>query len=539
MVNLPTHKPYKSYQSPLRKLVRFFERSRDGWKAKCQAAKKRLKRFKHRVRFLHQSRERWRERAKELEVEVVRLQKEQARLEKQMAQLKQTQAEAAGGSGELERFQVVPAHHTYSVGHSTLFVALVLTGAISLRAAGRVFELVVTTLGLPLRCPSWSAGRLWLLRLGYYKLTRPKEAAADWVWIVDHSLQLGREKCLVIPGVRLSTLPASERCLGHSDVEPLALLVVKQSNGPVVYQQLEATMAQTGQPRAIVADKGTDLHAGIQQFCQAHPETDDIYDLKHKTAAVLRQELADEPAWQEFSRRAAQTKRQVQQTALAALAPPQQKSKARYMNVDTLLDWGQTMRRWLDQAPADRAAHFDPLQVEAKLGWLSDFRPHLAEWQQLLADLTTIESFVRQEGLSASTGPDLNHHLPSLQVETERTRQVRQQLLDFVTTQAAKAQPNERLLGSSEVIESVFGELKRIEQDQARSGFTGLLLSVAAMLSHTSTEVVQKALETVPTKTVLTWCQEKPGPSVQAQRREAFIAEAKPEQKWDQSPVPI
>ena len=539
MVNLPTHKPYKSYQSPLRKLVRFFEQSRDRWKAKCQAAKKRLKRLKNRVRFLQQSRDNWKKRAKELELEVIRLKREQARLEQQIADLKQNQAEATGGSGELEQFKVVPAHHTYSVGHSALFVALVLTAAISLRAAGRVFELVVATLGLPLRCPSWSAGRLWLLRLGYYKLTRPKQPAEDWVWIVDHSLQLGREKCLVILGVRLSTLPAPERCLGHGDVEPLALFVVKQSNGPVVYQQLEETMTQTGPPRAIVADKGTDLHAGIQQFCQAHPETDYIYDIKHKTAAVLRQELADEPAWQEFSRRAAQTKRQVQQTALAALAPPQQKSKARYMNVDTLLDWGQNMLRWLDQAPAERAGHFDPAQVEAKLGWLTDFRPHLTEWQQLLADLTSIESFVRQEGLSAATEHDLNHHLPSLQVETERTRKVRQQLLDFVTTQAAKAQANERLLGSSEVIESVFGKLKRIEQDQARSGFTGLLLSLAAMVSHTTTEVVQKALETVPTQTVLTWCQEKLGPSVQAQRRAAFIAEAKPEQKWDQLPVPI
>jgi len=539
MVSLPTSKPYKSYQSPLRKLVGFFERSRDQWKAKCRAAKKRLKRLKNRVRFLEQSRDRWKERAKELEAELVRLKSKQASLEKEIAGLNQNRTEAALGSSGLDPFRVVPAHHTYSVGHSALFVELVLTAAISLRAAGRVFELVVTTLGLPLSSPSWSAGRLWLLRLGYYKLTRSKEPAEDWVWIVDHSLQLGSEKCLVILGVRLSTLPAPARCLGHGDVEPLALFVVKQSNGSLVYQQLEETMAQTGRPRAIVADKGTDLHAGIQQFCQAHPETDYIYDIKHKTAAVLRQELADEPGWLEFSRRAAQTKRQVQQTALAALAPPQQKSKARYMNVDTLIDWGQKMLRFLDQAPAQRAGQFDPAQVEAKLGWLTDFRPKLAEWHQLLADLTTIESFVRKEGLYSGTSHDLNQHLPSLQVETERTRKARQQLLDFVTTQAAKAQANERLLGSSEVIESVFGKLKRVEQDQARSGFTGLLLSVAALVSHTTTEVVQKALETVPTKTVLTWCQEKLGPSVQAQRREALTAQDKPEQKWDQLPVPI
>ena len=31
----------KRYKSPIHKLLRFFERSRDGWKAKCQAAKPR------------------------------------------------------------------------------------------------------------------------------------------------------------------------------------------------------------------------------------------------------------------------------------------------------------------------------------------------------------------------------------------------------------------------------------------------------------------------------------------------------------------
>ena len=53
------------------------------------------------------------------------------------------------------------------------------------------------------------------------------------------------------------------------------------------------------------------------------------------------------------------------------------------------------------------------------------------------------------------------------------------------------------------MIESVFGKLKRLEQDQAKSGFTGLLLCVSAMVSTTTEDVVQKALQTVPTKRFL------------------------------------
>jgi hypothetical protein len=69
-------------------------------------------------------------------------------------------------------------------------------------------------------------------------------------------------------------------------------------------------------------------------------------------------------------------------------------------------------------------------------------------------------------------------------------------------SESLKAKPGEHVLGSSEVIESVLGRLKRLEQNQAKSGFTGLVLSVAAVVSKTTLDVVQQAMETVPTKTV-------------------------------------
>ena len=63
----------KSYKSPQRKLVKFFEKSRDQWKAKCHEAKIEVKRLKNRVRFLEKSKERWKSRVKELEAELARV----------------------------------------------------------------------------------------------------------------------------------------------------------------------------------------------------------------------------------------------------------------------------------------------------------------------------------------------------------------------------------------------------------------------------------------------------------------------------------
>ena len=182
---------------------------------------------------------------------------------------------------------------------------------------------------------------------------------------------------------------------------------------------------------------------------------------------------------------------------------------------------------------AEHITSFDPEQLQEKPGWITRFRQPLEEWGELLQLVTSTESFVRQQGLYHDAHLKLREQLQSL-AHTDRTQRVRAELVAFVAQEAAKARPNERLLGSSEVIESVLGKLKRLEQDQAKSGFTGLLLCIGAMVATTTTEVVQKALETVPTKQVWAWCKETLGQPVQAKRREAFASHDKAEQKWNQ-----
>ncbi len=63
---------YKDYKSPPRKLLPFFERSRDQWKKKAQERKKTIKRLDNRMRFLEQSKDKWKQKAKELEAELAR-----------------------------------------------------------------------------------------------------------------------------------------------------------------------------------------------------------------------------------------------------------------------------------------------------------------------------------------------------------------------------------------------------------------------------------------------------------------------------------
>jgi hypothetical protein len=423
-------------------------------------------------------------------------------------------------------------HHHYGVPQVLVVVSLVLAAATSLRGAGRALAVMQAGAGLVPWSPSWSSTRLWLLRVGYYKLTRSKEEGEDWVWIVDHVVQTGQEKCLLIVGIRLSAMPAVGEYLTHADVEPIAIYPVTQSNGEIVYQQLEKARKQTGVPREILSDQGSDLHKGIRQFCQAHPETCYVYDIKHKVAAVLKRELGADPLWQEFSRLAGQMTQRVQQTALAALAPPRQRRKARYMNVDELVAWGVRMLRYLDEEGRPRQ-EWDPQRVEQAVGWVRQYRHEIEQWRQWIEVGTITEQFVKTYGVSADGVAQLQHRLAEAG-PLPRTRQLCAEFVQFVTEEGAKAKTGERLVGSSEVIESIFGKWKRLEGEQARSGLTGLVLALGALVAPTTAEVIKQALTTVPTKTVLTWCREKLGTTVQATRRALFSPLHQAEQKQDQ-----
>ena len=434
----------------------------------------------------------------------------------------------------MDKFRLIPAFHKYSIDHIHLFILFVLSARTSLRGASRVFEIISSFFNFSQPTPSWYSGRLWLLRIGYFKLHREKEKTDDWIWIVDHTIQLGNEKCLVILGIRQSSLPSGELYINHEDIEPIALFPVNKSNGEIVYRQLEQTIEKTGVPREIVSDHGTDVKAGIEQFCQKHEHTCFIYDIKHKVATILKRELKDDQDWCSFIQNASQTSKRVQQTDLAPFAPPNQRSKSRYMNVDTLINWGQDKLCYLDCQNNEHDGKYDLAQINEKLGWLRDYREHLAQWQEFVDLVKSAESYIKFVGIYREGHKDLADELMDIPLKSGIAIRVRDELICFVKQLCLNAKEGERLLGSSEIIESVFGKFKSIEQDQSKSGFTSMLLSIASMLSKTTQDVIRTALETVPTKKISEWFKENIGNSVQSKKKEISVIVKKAEQKRDQ-----
>ena len=73
---MPANDEDKTFTSPIRKLVRFFRCSRDGWKEKCRTAKAHVKPLKNAAYALRKSPNEWKERSKRQEAELNPLRRE-------------------------------------------------------------------------------------------------------------------------------------------------------------------------------------------------------------------------------------------------------------------------------------------------------------------------------------------------------------------------------------------------------------------------------------------------------------------------------
>ena len=77
-------------------------------------------------------------------------------------------------------------------------------------------------------------------------------------------------------------------------------------------------------------------------------------------------------------------------------------------------------------------------------------------------------------------------------------------------------------MGSSDVIESVFGKYKAVVERSPLKAMTVMVLLVAALTSERTPAVIQKAMETVGVAEVEAWFEANGEPSLLAKRRAAF-----------------
>ncbi len=285
--------------------------------------------------------------------------------------------------------------------------------------------------------------------------------------------------------------------------------------------ELERAVAQTGVPRAILSDGGKDVKKAVFGFCGVHADVAALSDIKHKTALLVKAELKADDRWRRFLLAVGRTKSQMQQTELACLVPASLKDKARYMNLAEMVNWGRRTLRYLDTPPDAREPVAKAERLEKKLGWLREYREALDQWGGMMAVVNATLEVIRRDGYHGKAAETLRDRLSSM-VRDELSRRVAELAVTFVSEQSQSAEAAEHLPANTECLESLIGKGKRLEGQQSRSGFTKMVLGMAASVVEPTVEHVRTALEKVKTKDVIAWCKEKLGCSVQSLRQRAL-----------------
>lgn len=384
------------------------------------------------------------------------------------------------------------------------------------------------------KTPTNNTIQSWVLRLGLSQLTVAKQQANDWVIILDHTCQLGNQKCLVMLGIRLSHWDTLDRPLTFEDMTVLMIRVIQCSTGLLVESQLREVQAEVGQIAAILSDQGSDLVNGAKLFSQspAEPPLFDVdqvalpgatkplilKDFSHASSHILKDHLEADWRWQEFISQCGKTQPKVKQTVLGALAPPTQKVKGRYMNIGELIRWAMKMLDLLSNTCIKLPDGIDRSLLHTKFGWLENFREPLAQWQEWDQIREQSLQLIRVLGYS-SQAVDLMNSKLAVYRQHACSQTIVDKLLELARSQNASIVPGLSYPGSSEIIESLIGKSKQLVGQHSRGGFTKMVLTIGTCLGELSDSLITKSLASVREVDVRQWAKATIGTTLSSIRR--------------------
>jgi hypothetical protein len=180
---------------------------------------------------------------------------------------------------------------------------------------------------------SYGCVRQWILRLGLGLLHEAIEKRNDWIYITDFSIQLGRERCLLILGVTKQSLNENGYELKHSQVRVLDIYVQEHFNAQNVYDRILMASEKTGNPIQIISDKGADIQKGNEMFCAENTMTIPTSDISHMIGIVLKHHLEKDDRWISLHEDLYILTQQVKQTEMSFLRPVAVSPKARWLNI--------------------------------------------------------------------------------------------------------------------------------------------------------------------------------------------------------------
>lgn len=489
------------FKSPFRSLARAFFLSRNCWRQRARQFKAQLSHLRDELR--------------QVSLELIRLRKQNLQLQQQLNK------QANGQPATLPAWKNLLAHQ-YSAQMICLCCQLSLL--IGFRAVPKVIACFAETFSLDIKIPSRDVVRNWSCRNGVAILGEACHSD-DWIWMIDHSVQLGKMYVLVVLGIRQSQLPEG-RALCRQDMTPLAVLPTTSRDKTEVGQQLATVAKDFGTPLAVLSDEASELAQGVISLKNLGFSGIHLNDTKHKIANLLKKRLRTDERWKAFTAKLGTVIASIQQTELDHLLPPRKKEKARFMNFGPLIDWANMVQYQLTRS--DSPEHD---RIVEKLGWIAEFQSDLVLWSEYRRLMGEALIAANEDGVFMGASELLRTRLGNCRVSDPLALDFADQVVSFCQANEDQLQlmkvPYTRLPCSTEVLESGFGSFKALQGEHGRGTFTSLLAVFASQFDHCTATKIRERFSRVTNKDLKAWYKQAGLTNSTQSRRTRAYAEAR------------
>jgi len=346
----------------------------------------------------------------------------------------------------------------------------------------------------------------WILKIGYYELTKPKIKATDWIILLDHSIQIGNQKVLVVYGVRQSELKF-DRALQYKDLTTLTIVSKTKWTGQDVADEIIKLEKETGKIIYAIGDYGGNIKKGLK-IC----EIKHIHDLTHWMALSVENLYKNDEKYLSFSLKMSELRSKCLQSDIAHIIPPKQRKKSFYQNIKTISDWAVKSLQFLERENKNAKTY---IKEKENLMWLKDYEGFIYELDSINQTICEIEKVLKTKGLSTETIKTCNSILNLSKLnKSEKGKKLKPMILNYLRQTLQLVPQNESLLCTSDILESAFGKYKNYVNSNPMACVTNLILSLAAFTCSLTEQEITKAIEKTKIKDIKKWTEDNIGKSV-------------------------